>query len=47
MSALEKPGGPEVNKFEQISSDGHKMSLAEGVPVQRGPMSGRGGVPVQ
>ena len=40
-------GGPEVNKFEQVSSVGHQMSLAGGegggFHVQRGPMSeGRG-----
>ena len=33
------PGGPEVSKFEQVSSDGHQMSLAggSGNPVQWGP----------
>ena len=30
--------GPEVNKFEKVSSDGHHMSLAGGggFPVERG-----------
>ena len=31
-----------MNKFEQVSSDGHQMSLAQGVPVQWCPMSGLG-----
>ena len=31
MSVLE--GGPQVNKFEQVSSDGHQMSLARGPHV--------------
>ena len=26
-----------MNKFEQVSSIGHQMSLARGVPVQLGP----------
>ena len=34
-------GGPVVNNFEQVSSDGHQMSLAgTGVPVMRESMSG-------
>ena len=33
-------GGPQVNKFEQVSNDGHQVSLVEGVAGQRGgPMS--------
>ena len=38
MSVLVE-GGPQVNKFEQVSSDGHQMSLAVGGPMcdaQRG-----------
>ena len=35
--------GPEVNRFEQVSSDGCQMSLVGGVPVQWGHMS-RGGL---
>ena len=31
--------GPQVNRFEQVSSDDHQMSVARG----RGPMSGVGG----
>ena len=36
-------GGPEVNKFEQVSSDGHQMpqGQGQGIPVQWGPMSSR------
>ena len=29
-------GGPQVNKFEQVSSDGHKMSLAGRPHVWKG-----------
>ena len=40
-------GGPEVNKFQCVSSLGHQMSLAgdraEGVSAQQGPMSKRVG----
>ena len=32
--------GPQVNNFEQVSSDDHQMSVAVG------PMSGIGGVPM-
>ena len=36
MSAVVKKGGPEVKKFEQVSSDGHQVSLAGG-PLPGGP----------
>ena len=44
MSALAGLRSPQVNKFEQVSSLRHQMSLVLGgigwdVPVQRGPMS--------
>ena len=42
--------GPEVNKFEQVSSDGHQILLAgkEGIPVQWDPiLEGGPWVPVQ
>ena len=35
MSVLEK-GGSEVNKFEQVSSDGQQLSLARGWGQVRG-----------
>ena len=35
-------GGPEVNKFEQVSIDAHQMLLPGGGAVQWGPMSGLG-----
>ena len=48
MSALVGIGGPEVNKFEQVSSDGHQMSLAKGMvlggPEVPCPGLGGGGV---
>ena len=28
MSVLVGEGGPQINKFEQLSNDGHQMSLA-------------------
>ena len=33
--------GPQVNKFEQVSSDDHQMSV-----VGEGPMSGNGWIPM-
>ena len=41
MSAL-VGGGPEMNKFEQVSSDGHQIALGVG-PGLGGTMSGLGG----
>ena len=32
-------GGPQVNKFEQVASDGYQMSLARGQAGGRCPMS--------
>ena len=37
-----KGGGPEVKKFEQISSDGHQMPLAGVGALMGGSMSGEG-----
>ena len=53
MSVLVGGGGPQVNKFEQVSSHGHQMSLAAvglGVPCLMsggGPGSGGADWPVQ
>ena len=33
---MSAPGGLEVDKFDQVSSDGHKISLAEGLPCVGG-----------
>ena len=46
MFQLPPERGPEVNKFEKVSNDGHQMSLvgdgigAEGVPVHDVPCPG-------
>ena len=43
MSVLmEWGGGPQINKFEQVLNDSHRMSLAEGLNARgRAPISGR------